>query len=67
MDQPKSFCRCGHTGDGLFSEHLDTFSAGHGPCLKCDCPRFTWVGWTPAGEVAIAAKQEEKRQKTRRH
>lgn len=31
-------CYCGH----LKSEHWDRFSQGHGPCIKCDCPQFTW-------------------------
>ena len=23
----------------------DVVTTGHGPCTKCDCPQFTWVGF----------------------
>jgi|PlaIllAssembly_1097288.scaffolds.fasta_scaffold14217_4 hypothetical protein len=40
---PRSFCVCGHTGDGPNSEHEDTnLESGHGPCKECMCERFTW-------------------------
>ncbi len=32
-------CRCGH----VRTRHYDTLSPGHGQCLSCQCPRFTWV------------------------
>jgi len=39
----KSVCICGHTGDGLLSEHEDNLLAkGHGACKECDCQKFTW-------------------------
>lgn len=45
---PKSFCQCGHTGDGPNSEHDDTVQAGHGACKAsdCDCPKFSWARFT---------------------
>jgi len=44
--KPIGICRCGHTGDAFDSQHADTsLENGHGPCLICDCPQFTWVGW----------------------
>ena len=42
-DRGKSICRCGHTGDGPNSEHDARYAEGHGPCLRCDCPQFTWA------------------------
>lgn len=45
--QPKSVCRCGHTGDGARSQH--TGFGGHGSCIfdggAC-CDQFSWKGWT---------------------
>ena len=43
---PKSVCRCGHTGDGGNSAHLDTLQKGHGPCTDCTCKQFTWQSFT---------------------
>ena len=44
---PKSVCRCGHTGDGARSQH--TGFGGHGSCIfdggSC-CDQFSWAGWT---------------------
>jgi hypothetical protein len=43
---PRSFCECGHTGDGPNSQHADSVhgARGHGKCLYRDCPcgKFTW-------------------------
>ena len=44
---PKSMCGCGHTGDGMDSQHDDRYSAGHGACKKCTCKQFSWTAWTP--------------------
>ncbi len=54
-DKAKSVCSCGHLGDGPSSEHGDTFSHGHGPCMVegCDCHKFTWVKFTPEFEATI--------------
>lgn len=43
---PKSYCYCGHQGDGPNSAH-GGFN-GHGACnaLNCDCEQFTWKCWT---------------------
>lgn len=40
----KSVCHCGHTGDGLKSQHADRLAAGHGACKVpgCKCEAFTW-------------------------
>ena len=43
---PKSVCTCGHSGDGMKSDHQDRFGAGHGACKVCKCAQFTWKGWT---------------------
>jgi len=68
MFQPKSYCRCGHTGDGDLSDHMPALgiTAGHGPCSLCACEKFTWGRWTDAGELAareyIAEKNKERKQ-----
>lgn len=38
----KSFCTCGHTGDGPKSQHGGEI--GHGSCMVkgCKCEKFTW-------------------------
>jgi hypothetical protein len=47
--KPRSVCKCGHTGDGLNSEHADRVAEGHGECKvsNCGCFQFTWDGFTP--------------------
>jgi len=61
LNEPKSICTCGHTGDGPKSQHNDgPFNAGHGECLQtrrvpggtkaCDCPQFTWKAFLPGIE-----------------
>jgi len=47
FEGPQSYCKCGHTGDGVGSQHEDQYAPGHGPCKKCSCKRFTWDEWTP--------------------
>lgn len=44
---PKSWCRCGHTGDGPHSQHAVRLAEGHGACQVrgCYCKQFTWDGW----------------------
>ena len=52
----KSVCQCGHSGDGLKSEHGDRpYSNGHGACKVpgCNCDQFTWLAWTPAFESLL--------------
>jgi hypothetical protein len=54
--RPMSLCRCGHAGDGPGSAHKDlTLEAGHGACTfeGCECPRFTWAGYTLYGRKLI--------------
>lgn len=41
---PKSICRCSHSGDGGNSAHLGI--VGHGACMFCPCSKFSWKGWT---------------------
>jgi hypothetical protein len=51
---PKSRCRCGHTGDGPGSQHDGGVVAGHGSCLECAaCVKFTWAQWTPEYAAAL--------------
>lgn len=47
----KSWCTCGHLGDGTKDNTADPMwrsmhggEIGHGPCLVegCDCMKFTW-------------------------
>ena len=64
--QPMSFCRCTHSGDGPGSEHEDRFTAGHGPCKRCDCRQFTWKGWTPYGDILANAVRRERAKGGRR-
>jgi hypothetical protein len=44
---PRSFCRCGHTGDGGGDHGLNRFGVapGHGACTKCPCRQFSWRRW----------------------
>lgn len=65
VSPPKSVCLCGHTGDGMESQHEDTMSPGHGPCKLCECRKFTWAKYLPAGEVAVAEMQKEKSQRSK--
>ena len=47
---PKSYCQCGHSGDGPGSNHTDTHLVkGHGECMVpgCGCKKFTWVDFYP--------------------
>jgi len=55
---PKSICACGHTGDGANSDHIDTFSLGHGMCIVkgCPCKQFTWDRWTLQAEKVLNLK-----------
>lgn len=53
-NQPKSLCRCGHTGDGPGSVHLDILTQpGHGACIYqgCKCRKFTWREYTLHGHA----------------
>lgn len=52
---PKSYCKCGHLGDGDNSDHIistDRFgrvtAQGHGPCkvAGCSCSKFAWDKFT---------------------
>jgi hypothetical protein len=43
---PRSFCTCGHLGDGPESHHGDDLQPGHGACRRCDCQQFSWRRWT---------------------
>ena len=46
---PRSFCSCGHLGDGRHSDHMNTpFEYGHGKCKVdgCSCKQFTWKKFT---------------------
>ena len=37
----EEMCTCGH----YRSLHAPHFSAGHGPCLICNCPQFTFESY----------------------
>lgn len=39
-------CMCG----ALRSEHMDTFSFGHGPCPATQCEKFTWAEFVLADD-----------------
>lgn len=60
FDEPKSWCYCGHTGDGPNSEHAGW--NGHGRCYyhNCDCEQFTWKRFTSSFNdwYAIHNKEE---------
>lgn len=48
---PKSMCKCGHPGDGIISQHHNSYGGlgpGHGACkmVGCDCQQFTWAEYT---------------------
>jgi len=55
----KSFCECGHTGDGDNSQHAGLL--GHGPCKhpNCNCVKFTWVTFVPEYEKQIAKLKDD--------
>lgn len=57
---PKSLCTCGHTGDGVGSDHATVLLPGSGACMEddCSCDHFHWAGWTPEFEKAL--KKTEK-------
>lgn len=62
FDAPKSFCTCGHLGDGPFSLHRDfSYASGHGSCVVpgCDCEKFTWAHFTPTFQGLVSALREE--------
>jgi len=42
---PKSICVCGHSGDGLNSQHATIIAPGHAHCTVpgCQCQKFTWA------------------------
>ena len=44
----KSICKCGHLGDGSYSDHEDLINKGHGRCKVCDCEMFVWKKSTPS-------------------
>lgn len=48
-NKPRSFCKCGHLGDGPNSQHAIRVAEGHGVCKvpECECAQFTWDGFTP--------------------
>lgn len=63
---PKSICKCGHTGDGVDSQHdhimheeVDEWEPGHGECNVCGCERFTWTKFTDDFISYRAAKMME--------
>jgi hypothetical protein len=49
-----SVCTCGHQGDRIPGDHAG--GIGHGSCTVsgCICQQFTWAGFTPAYEAALA-------------
>ena len=47
----RSFCKCGHKGDGSHSDHSNTYPVqqdGHGRCMVvgCNCSQFIWERFT---------------------
>lgn len=46
----KSFCVCGHLGDGSFSEHKGHEGHGHCTVWNCKCSKFTFLRFTPEAE-----------------
>ena len=40
-------CDCGHFGgnSNVKQQHENRMELGHGMCVVCDCPQFTWVGF----------------------
>jgi hypothetical protein len=40
--EAKSVCTCKHLGDGEFGSSHAGYN-GHGHCLLCSCPQFTWM------------------------
>ena len=55
---PKSICSCGHTGDGIITQHHDSISPGHAECKvkDCLCAQFTWVMWEPEYKKMMGLK-----------
>ena len=36
-------CECGHRRS-VHEDSLGGAALGHGACINCDCPQFTWTG-----------------------
>lgn len=60
---PRSICKCGHTGDGVDSEHdsiiheeVSEWEPGCGECNICGCRGFKWVAFT---DEFIAYRKEK--------
>lgn len=58
--RPAAICKCGHTGDGAMSQHLQRgISLGHGACTAivnggtCTCRQFTFKSWVPEFEEGL--------------
>ena len=65
----KSWCYCGHLGDGMdggdpMRRSVHGGINGHGPCLVegCDCRQFTWRRFT---NEFLAVVQEDARSQFR--
>jgi len=60
LNNPRSLCTCGHTGDGLRSDHvdLDLFDLGLGRCRApgCPCNRFCWHSYLKPYQKYLATK-----------
>ena len=63
---PKSFCTCGHAGDGDgvdVDTHVSTHGSidGHGVCFVsgCECRKFTWSAHTHTYEAALQKAKTE--------
>lgn len=51
-------CKCGHSGDAAFTQHQNTgLEFGHGPCVECNCRKFTWAGWIDQAEHTWVGKK----------
>ncbi|MFH0897296.1 MAG: hypothetical protein V1850_04530 [Candidatus Bathyarchaeota archaeon] len=49
-NEPKSFCRCKHNGDGPNSKHQGPMGTGACTVKGCDCERFSWARFRPVVE-----------------
>jgi hypothetical protein len=57
---PKWICTCGHTGDGIGSDHVSYeghTGPGLGECLLCDCGFFRWCKKTKRYENFLKGQE----------
>ena len=57
---PRSICSCGHSGDGVKSQHDDSITVGHGICRVegCPCHKFAWSRYTDLFQARLNCEEK---------